>query len=278
MAASHSVPLYVGRILSPSGVPQGTCFQLAPGYLVTAWHVVQATLALGDDEVLRVDRLSNPGSGRITARVVTDDRRADLALLKADAPFPESARLLRGARAVRPSEPVTVVGHALIHEADDRPYVLFRLLAEGAGHQKSDQAHHYAAEPVFALAFPGCRLRSGFGQPVAHGAPRAFADDFAVEVNDAAFRDVVQVCRFPAGDGLGALDLLLPHLHHDARLGAELPVLPVQRLVQHQATQPLRQVCRVGEELGHYLPRQGDLCRDGALHGVSLFSLWQGTT
>ncbi|TXL88071.1 serine protease [Streptomyces sp. IB2014 016-6] len=125
MAASRSVPLYVGRILSPSGVPQGTCFQLAPGYLVTAWHVVQATLALGDDEALRVDRLSDPGAGRITARVAADDRRADLALLKADASFPESARLLRGARTVKQSEPVTVVGHALIQEAGDRPPVVW---------------------------------------------------------------------------------------------------------------------------------------------------------
>lgn len=125
MTQSQSVPLYMGRILSPSGVPQGTCFQLAPGYLVTAWHVVQATLALGDDEVLRVDRLSHPGAERITARVAADDKRADLALLKADVSFPESARLLRGARTVKHSEPVTVVGHALVHEAGDRPPVVW---------------------------------------------------------------------------------------------------------------------------------------------------------
>lgn len=134
MAKSQSVPLYMGRILSPSGVPQGTCFQLAPGYLVTAWHVVQATLALGDDEVLRVDRLSHPGAERITARVAAEDRRADLALLKADAFFPASARLLRGARTVKQSEPVTVVGHALIQEVGDRaPVVWVEALGEWQG-------------------------------------------------------------------------------------------------------------------------------------------------
>ncbi|MEU0698172.1 serine protease [Streptomyces niveus] len=134
MTKSQSVPLYMGRILSPSGVPQGTCFQLAPGYLVTAWHVVQATLALGDDEVLRVDRLSHPGAERITARVAAEDRRADLALLKAEASFPASARLLRGARTVKQSEPVTVVGHAVVQEVGDRaPVVWVEALGEWQG-------------------------------------------------------------------------------------------------------------------------------------------------
>ena len=72
----------------------------------------------------------------------------------------------------------------------------------------------------------------------------ALADDLAVEVNDAPFRDPAQVCRFPTRDGLGALELLLPHLHHDPRPGTDLPVHPTQRLVQHQAPQPLRQVPR----------------------------------
>ncbi|WP_407562326.1 hypothetical protein [Streptomyces sp. 184] len=134
MTKKHPVPDYVGRILSSSGVPQGTCFQLAPGYLVTAWHVAQGTLALGDDAVLRVDRLRDPGAGRITARVLAEDRKADLALLAADAAFPGSARLLRGARSVGQAEPVTVVGHALIHEtAGNPPVVWVEALGEWQG-------------------------------------------------------------------------------------------------------------------------------------------------
>ncbi|MEO3761858.1 serine protease [Streptomyces sp. B8F3] len=125
MTKTHPVPDYVGRILSSSGVPQGTCFQLAPGYLVTAWHVAQGTLSLGDDEVLRVDRLRDPGADRITARVLADDRKADLALLEADAPFPGSARLLRGSRSVTYGEPVTVVGHAVMYEAAGKPPVVW---------------------------------------------------------------------------------------------------------------------------------------------------------
>jgi S1-C subfamily serine protease len=125
MTKRHPVPAYLGRVLSPSGVPQGTCFQIAPGWLVTAWHVAQATFALGDDEALRVDRLSEPGAERIPARVVSEDRKADLVLLRADKAFPTSARLLRSSRSVRHSEPVTVLGHALVQETGDKPPVLW---------------------------------------------------------------------------------------------------------------------------------------------------------
>ncbi|MEO3845538.1 trypsin-like peptidase domain-containing protein [Streptomyces sp. B22F1] len=134
MKNSHPVPHYVGRILSSSGVPQGTCFQLAPGYLVTAWHVVQGTLALGDDGVLTVDRLRDPGADRITARVLAEDRKTDLALLAADAAFPGSARLLRASRSVAYAEPVTVVGHALMYEtAGTPPVVWVEALGEWQG-------------------------------------------------------------------------------------------------------------------------------------------------
>ncbi|MEV0284830.1 hypothetical protein AB0H36_12030 [Kribbella sp. NPDC050820] len=54
-------------------------------------------------------------------------------------------------------------------------------------------------------------------------------------VNDARCLELAQVCRPPAGDGLDALEGPLVHLHHDPRLAAQLPVLPTQRLVQHQA-------------------------------------------
>ena len=34
------VPGYLGRVLDGDGAPVGTCFQVAPGVLVTAWHVL----------------------------------------------------------------------------------------------------------------------------------------------------------------------------------------------------------------------------------------------
>ncbi|WP_345393289.1 hypothetical protein [Nonomuraea salmonea] len=100
------------------------------------------------------------------------------------------------------------------------------------------------------------------------------ADDLAVEVNDDPFRDLVEVRRLPTSDRFDAFHLPLPRLHHHPRLGAELPVHPVQRLVQHQSPQPFRRMCRVGEQLGHPLPRQGDLDRVGVLHDAHSFQVW----
>src|SRR6185503_10212710 len=87
---------------------------------------------------------------------------------------------------------------SLLGERLEVLHVLVRLLAECAGHQESHQPHQHAAEPVVALAHPERRIRTGFGQPVAHDAPHALADDLAVAVNDAPFRYPTEVCRFPA--------------------------------------------------------------------------------
>src|SRR5690606_39951968 len=82
---------------------------------------------------------------------------------------------------------------SLLRESFEVLHVLLRLLAEGAAHQGPHQPHQQTAEPVFALARPERRLRTGFGQPVAHRAPHALADDLSVEVDDLLLRDPAQV-------------------------------------------------------------------------------------
>ena len=52
------VPGYLGRVLDGDGAPVGTCFQVAPGVLVTAWHVL--------DDIGAAAR--TPGSGSIRWR------------------------------------------------------------------------------------------------------------------------------------------------------------------------------------------------------------------
>lgn len=115
----------MGRVLSPAGVPQGSCFQIAPGYLVTAWHVLQMTMALseddGDEGAVSVDHLSTPGSVMISATRVAADKKADLALLKIKDPFPGSVRLVRSSDGVAPGEELIIVGHAVIRDGPDRP-------------------------------------------------------------------------------------------------------------------------------------------------------------
>ena len=66
------VPGYLGRVLDDDGVPVGTCFQVAPGVLVTAWHVLDDIGAAEEAEV-SVDPLA--GGDRFLAAVCRVDRR-----------------------------------------------------------------------------------------------------------------------------------------------------------------------------------------------------------
>jgi HEAT repeat protein len=79
MPADVRVPEYLGRVLGVDGTPAGTCFQVTPGVLVTAWHVM-SRLGSGapGDEVL-VDPLGG-GTARL-ARVAKVDPLHDLAVL-----------------------------------------------------------------------------------------------------------------------------------------------------------------------------------------------------
>jgi hypothetical protein len=76
----NQVPRYLGRVLA-DGEPVGTCFQVAPGVLVTAWHVLDA---LGAGEVgatVRVDMLASK-SPSVPACVLKIDILHDLAVLR----------------------------------------------------------------------------------------------------------------------------------------------------------------------------------------------------
>src|SRR5690606_5589442 len=94
----------------------------------------------------------------------------------------------------------------------------------------------------------------------------ALANDLAVEMNRASFRDPVKVYRFPARNGLTTLKLLLAHLHHDSRSGADLSLCPLKRFVHHQAPEPLGELCRICQQLDDLLKRQGDLYGNGVFH------------
>jgi S1-C subfamily serine protease len=83
------VPGYLGRILDGDGGPVGTCFQVAPGVLVTACHVLNDIGAAADDARVAVDPLA--GGEAFGAAVVRMDPLRDLAVLAADAGLPAVA-------------------------------------------------------------------------------------------------------------------------------------------------------------------------------------------
>ncbi|MEU7614384.1 tetratricopeptide repeat protein [Micromonospora sp. NPDC049204] len=74
-----------GRVLDLEGRTLGTCFQVAPGILVTALHVVAGS----PGSSVQVEGV-NGRSGRVAARVLRVDPGADLAVLERAEPLPES--------------------------------------------------------------------------------------------------------------------------------------------------------------------------------------------
>jgi S1-C subfamily serine protease len=85
MTVDSRVRAYLGRILDTSGNPVGTCFQVSPGLLATAWHVVDN---LGTNTVT-VDALNGDGEPA-EATVLRTDPLHDLAVLRTPAPLATS--------------------------------------------------------------------------------------------------------------------------------------------------------------------------------------------
>ncbi len=65
------MPGYLGRVLDSDGDPVGTCFQVAPGVLVTAWHVLDEIGAAAEGAEVRLDPLA--GGEPLTAAVARLD-------------------------------------------------------------------------------------------------------------------------------------------------------------------------------------------------------------
>ncbi|MGB3442075.1 MAG: trypsin-like peptidase domain-containing protein [Actinophytocola sp.] len=71
---------FLGRVLGAEGGPVGTCFQVAPGVLVTAAHVLEDLGAEDPGAAVRVDPLA--GGDPFDAHVIAMHSRYDLAVLR----------------------------------------------------------------------------------------------------------------------------------------------------------------------------------------------------
>jgi hypothetical protein len=122
MAVDARVPSYLGRVLDGDGVPAGTCFQVAPGVLVTAWHVLSDIGAADDGDLVTMDPLAGgTGFGALVAR--TDPLR-DLAVLTCEARLTGTAGPLAATDSVPLRALVAVTGHT----APDDPGHVYRFL------------------------------------------------------------------------------------------------------------------------------------------------------
>jgi hypothetical protein len=72
---------FLGRILGAADGPVGTCFQVAPGVMVTAAHVLEDLGAAAPGAEVRVDPLE--GGDSFNAHVIAVQPRNDLAVLRA---------------------------------------------------------------------------------------------------------------------------------------------------------------------------------------------------
>ena len=134
--ADARVPGYLGRVLDGGGVPVGTCFQVAPGVLVTAWHVLDDIGAAADDACVRIDPLA--GGEAFDAAVARMDSLRDLAVLTCAADLPAVAGPLWATDQVPLRVQVTVTGHAV----PDDPGHMYRFLdapGEWAGGTTRDE-------------------------------------------------------------------------------------------------------------------------------------------
>lgn len=169
MSSDPRVPGYLGRVLDAGGVPIGTCFQVSPGVLVTAWHVLDALRAGDVDAVVTVDALAG-GTAAWDARVVRVAPVSDLAVLVTDVPLPRSIAGMATTDWVPLLADVVVAG--VVH-VDDGPRQ-YRWLA-AAGQWKSGTTRDDAVQLGRLTSTDVLRGMSG-------GPVRRRADDVVVGV------------------------------------------------------------------------------------------------
>ncbi|MBY8870506.1 CHAT domain-containing protein [Micromonospora sp. PLK6-60] len=158
MSADPRVPGFLGRILSGArGEPAGTCFQIAPGILVTAWHVLDSVRSGEEGQPVWVDPLA--GGAAVPGRTVRIDPLHDLAVVRIEGEFPESVQALAPTDSEPQRSPVIVTG---VVELDDPAHTHRFLDASGTmegGTTRDDQI------PLGRLQSPSV-LRGMSGAPV----------------------------------------------------------------------------------------------------------------
>ena len=114
MEIDQRVPAFLGRILDEEGNPIGTCFQVSPGVVVTALHVLNDLGAGEKSASVRLDPLR--GGRTRNARVERIDRSHDLAVLVTTEPLAASVAGLAASDTVPMATPIVVTGVAIMDD------------------------------------------------------------------------------------------------------------------------------------------------------------------
>ena len=131
------VPGYLGRVLDGAGVAVGTCFQVAPGVLVTACHVLEDIGAASDNSLVMVDPLA--GGHWFEVTVARADPVHDLAALISETGLAGTSGALTATDRMALRVGVTVTGHAVPDDPGHR-YRFLNAPGEWAGWTTRDDA------------------------------------------------------------------------------------------------------------------------------------------
>ncbi|WP_196425644.1 tetratricopeptide repeat protein [Amycolatopsis camponoti] len=166
-------------MLNDEGASVGTCFQVSPSVLVTAWHVLNDLGRGAEHDTVSIDAL-NGAIEPTTAQVIRTDPLHDLAVLRASQPLPGSVTGWFATDWTELNDPVVVTG---VVEVDDPEHEYRHLDAPG----------HWAGGTTRDRQVPLGRLSAKDVMKGMSGAPvRRISDDRVVGVVSA---------RYNAADG-----------------------------------------------------------------------------
>lgn len=203
--ADARVPGFLGRILDVDGTPVGTCFQVSPGVLVTAAHVLAD---LGCDRTgasLSVDAL-NGAAQRAPAQVVAVDEPRDLAVVRRAEPLAES---------------VPVSMHPVAFQADVVVTGVAEVDDPGHTYQSLDASGSWQGGTVRDGRVMLWRVRSADVMPGMSGAP-------VLRLSDRAAVGVVSA-RYNSADGWLRGSVWVARVEDVAALLSTVPGIDVRR-------------------------------------------------
>lgn len=218
--ADIRVPEYLGRVLAEDGTPAGTCFQVAPGVLVTAWHVLADVGAGEVGAAVSLDRLG--GGPVLLGEVVRADAKLDLAVLRTTVPFQASVPGLAATDGVPIATETVVTGVSVVEDPGDEYRYLDAVGAWSGGTVRNEGVRLGRLET--SALVPGMS-----GAPVRH-----LTDDVVIGVVSARYnsvngwlRDTVWVARTEdlASMLVGVTDVALA-AHAPGQLSTHVPHLP----------------------------------------------------
>ncbi|MEH0825903.1 tetratricopeptide repeat protein [Micromonospora sp. CPCC 205714] len=164
MTARVAAYEFLGWVAADDAAPVGTCFQVEPGVLVTAHHVLTEIEAAAVECVVRIGPIGADTGWDATVQRL--DEVHDLAVLRAERPLPGSVAQLVTSDGVREHEAVTTAGYPTVDD-DEHEY---ELLAAG-GHWRG---------PALRDSVLWSRLQVDALMPGMSGAPVMRASDRAV--------------------------------------------------------------------------------------------------